>query len=57
MEKADRESPLELNLGLIQGDFLYYWSFSAKMGHILQGVLKASVKVRMIKMYLGYSQS
>jgi hypothetical protein len=33
------KSPLELNLGLIQGDFLFGWSFSAKKGHFLQGAL------------------
>lgn len=32
------KSPLEWNLGLIQEDFLFYWSFSAKTGRILQGV-------------------
>lgn len=33
------KSSLELNLGLIQGDFLFGWSFSAKKGRYLQGGL------------------
>ena len=37
--KSRQRSPLELNLGLIQGDFFFCWSFSAKTGHFLQGIL------------------
>lgn len=55
MERADRSYPLELNGGLIQGEFLFEWSFSAKKGHFLQEVLNVPMEVVMIKMYLGYS--
>ena len=38
-----------MTIELIQGDFLFGWSFSAKTGHILQGILLIQYKFAIVK--------
>lgn len=54
-DKATKNVPVRNGKRRLGKVLLNLWSFSAKTGHFLQGVLNVSLEVLMIKMYLGYS--